>query len=326
MLGAQAIATVPGRGYRFALTLDADDTGAPARSATAPPADAVPNDQDIRFARSAGGVQIAYAASGAGLPLVRAPHWMTHLEWDWRSGGFGPLIQALSRQFRLVRFDGRACGLSDRDVAPASLDEAVADLEAVVEVADLERFALLGMSGGAAIAVRYAARHPERVTHLLSIGGFVRGVLRRGAHAVSTESLDALARLIEDGWGQDNAAFRQIFASLLWPGATQDQVRSFNELQRVACSPATAAGLLRKVAEFDASADLAHVQCPTLVMHSLRDSRVPFEEGRLIASSIPNARLEPLDSPNHTPLLGEPAFQRTTHLIEAFLRDAQRHN
>lgn len=169
------------------------------------------------------------------------------------------------------------------------------------------------------VAIRYAARHPERVSHLLLIGAAARGGRRRGDRSIPQPDFDAMLRLMEFGWGQDNDAYRQISTSLLWPGASTEQMRSFNHLQRVSCEPRTAAAQMRAVAEFDATDDLPRVRCPTLVLHSPHDARVPFEEGRLIASSIPGARFEPFDSPNHTPLRGEPAFEQVGRLTEEFL-------
>src|SRR5262249_33898775 len=195
-------------------------------------------------------------------------------------------------RFRFVRYDGRSYGLSDRNVAPGTLDEAVSDLEAVVDAAGLQRFALYGASGGAAIAIRYAARHPDRVSHLVLLGGFARGALRRAERSISPETFRAMEHLIKAGWGQDNPAFRQLICARLLPGATAEQMKSFNHLQRISCSPRAAAEMLRRVAEFDASEDLTRVRCPTLVLHNPHDPRAPFEEGRLIASSIESARLE----------------------------------
>jgi pimeloyl-ACP methyl ester carboxylesterase/DNA-binding winged helix-turn-helix (wHTH) protein len=277
--------------------------------------------QDIRFATTADGVRIAYATSGNGPPLVRAAHWMTHLDWDWRSATFGPRIQAFARHFRLVRYDGRGCGLSDRDAPPGTLDDAVADLEAVVAAAGLERFALLGASGGSPIAIRFAVRHPQRVSHLVLLGAFARGALRRGKHSIPSENWDAMMRLLEDGWGKDNPAFRQLITTMMWPGADAQQMASFNELQRISCSPKAAVNLVRAVANYDVTGELHGVQCPTLVVHSPLDSCVHFQEGRLLASTIKGARLETFDSPNHTPLLAEPAFEHVQGLIRAFVLD-----
>jgi pimeloyl-ACP methyl ester carboxylesterase len=244
---------------------------------------------------------------------------MTHLDWDWRSLVYGPWIEGLSRRFRLVRYDGRNWGLSDRDAAPATLQRATCDLEAVADAAGLARFALFSVSGGAPVAIRYAARHPERVSHLVLVGGFARGGLRRGAASISAQHVQAYCRLVEEGWAQDNAAFRQIMTSQMYPGASADEMRSFNDMQRVACTPQAAANIRRLIADYDAAECLSHVRCPTLVLHNPRDAMVPFEEGRLVASSIAGARLVTFESQNHVPLCGEPAFAQMNRLIDEFV-------
>ncbi len=304
------VQTVPKRGYRLV---------ADSAPSTAAPAAALGFEQEIGFATSEDGAHIAYAASGAGPMLLRAPHWMTHLEWDWRSLVYGPWIEGLSRRFRFVRYDGRNWGLSDRGVAPATLQVAASDMTAVADAAGLHRFALLGVSGGGAIAIRYAALHPERVSHLVLVGGFARGSLHRGAASITAQHLDAWSRLVEEGWAQDNAAFRQIMTSQMYPGASADEMHSFNAMQRVSCTPHEAASIRRVIADFDATVHLRQVRCPTLVLHNPHDAMVPFEEGRLIASSIAGARLVPFESQNHVPLCGEPAFPQMNRLIDEFV-------
>jgi DNA-binding winged helix-turn-helix (wHTH) protein/pimeloyl-ACP methyl ester carboxylesterase len=215
------IQTLPKRGYR--LVPSGEVPQAPAAAPLSPVFQ-----QDIRFATTVDGARIAYATSGSGPPLVRAVHWMSHIDLDWQNAVHGPWIQGLSQRYRHVRYDARGCGLSDRGAGPKNLDDEVRDLEAVVDAAGLERFALYARSQGGAIAVRYAARHPERVSHLVTIGGFVRGSLRRGELSPSAENQAAFWKLIEDGWGQDNAAFRQIMTSLIFPGANAEQMHAFN--------------------------------------------------------------------------------------------------
>jgi pimeloyl-ACP methyl ester carboxylesterase len=300
------VQTVPKRGYR----LVAD---------SAPSAPAHGFEQTIGFATSDDGARIAYAASGAGPVLLRAPHWMTHIEWDWRSLVYGPWIEGLSQCFRYVRYDCRNWGLSDRGVAPATLPLAASDMAAVANAAGLRRFALLGISGGGAIAIRYAALHPERVTHLVLVGGYARGGLHRGAASITVQHLDAFCRLVEEGWAQDNAAFRQIMTSQMYPGASAEEMRSFNDMQRVSCTPHEAASIRRVFADVDATAHLREVRCPTLVLHNPRDAMVPFEEGRLVASGIAGAQLVPFESQNHVPLCGEPAFALMNRLIDEFV-------
>lgn len=305
------VRTEPRRGYRL--------VSAPPAHGTAPGVpDEASFEQEIRFATAPDGVRIAYALSGNGPPLLRAPHWMTHLDWDWRGDALGPRLRALSLHSRLLRYDERGQGLSDREVEPATLDGCVGDMESVVDAAGWQRFGLFAASGGSPIAIRYAARHPERVTRLLLLGSYARGARVRG---VSPEHLDAFARLLRDGWGEDNPAFRQMMTTQIWPAANAQQMQSFGHLQRVTCSAENAAKLVRSRTEFDASRDLPLIRCPTLVLHSPRDAAVPFEEGRMIAATVANARFEPFDSPNHTPLAGEPAFEHVLRLIEDFLRE-----
>src|SRR5215208_1049769 len=175
--------------------------------------------QQIRFATTADGVKIAFAESGRGLPLVRAGHWMTHLEWDWQTPVWGPWLESLSARHHLYRYDSRGCGLSDRDIGAVTLDDLVADLEAVVDAAALDRFALFGASQGGAISITYAARHPERVSHLVLLDSLARGRLVRNPSPAQREMLDAMSRLVLVGWGQDNAAFRQMFTTQFFPNA-----------------------------------------------------------------------------------------------------------
>lgn len=303
------------RGYR--LVVDVAASPVAPRSASS---DAFR--QEVQFALSANGIRIAYATSGNGPPVVRAPHWMTHLDWDLRSAVSGPFIRRASLRNRLVRYDGRGCGLSDRSVLPGSLDDEVRDLEAVVDAAGLQQFSLFGRSAGGVIAVRYAAKHPDRVRKLVILGGFARSPMRRGDQSWSVDRVEAFAKVLEEGWGDANSAVRQIWTTWLFPGATPEQQDAFNEMQRFACSPQTAAAIHRRVSEHDASSDLPHVRCPTLVLHNPDDALVPFEEGRLIAATIAGARLETFASRNHSPLPGEPAFEQVMQLLDEFLLES----
>ena len=282
--------------------------------------------QEIRFTHSADGTRLAYGVHGDGFPFVRAAHWLTNIELDWQTPIWRPWFDALGARYRFHRYDSRGCGLSDRAATESSLDVLVADLEAVVDAAKLDRFALLGISQGGAVSIAYAARHPERVRNLVLLGAFARGPLRRNPTPDELDSFNAQLKLIEVGWGQDNPAFLQLFTNLLLPNATREQVLSFNDLQRMSCSPAQAARIVSSFSDIDASACLPQVACPTLVIHPRGDMCAPFSEGIAIASSIPGARLVPLETISHVPMPGEPSFDRVIEEIEAFLprtRDGQ---
>jgi pimeloyl-ACP methyl ester carboxylesterase len=275
--------------------------------------------QTIRFCTSADGVRIAYATVGRGPPLVKAANWLNHLEFDWDSPVWRHWLRELGRDHTLVRYDERGCGLSDWSADEMSVDAWVRDLEAVVDALELERFPLLGISQGAPIAIAYAVRHPERVSHLVLHGGYLRGRLHRGLSPKDMDERELMIRMVRVGWGQDHPAFRQVFTTLFIPDADREQITWFNELQRVSATPENAARMLEAFDRVDVR-PLAHrVRTPTLVLHAKDDLRVPFAEGRLIATSVPGARFVPLESRNHLLLEGEPAWSRFLEAVRDFL-------
>ena len=278
--------------------------------------------QQIRFCTTEDGVRIAYAATGRGPVLVKTPNWLNHLELDPASPVWHAFMERLARRHTLVRYDGRGCGLSDRQVPQVGMETHMRDLDAVVAAAGLERFVLYGASQGAAIAVEYAARHPHRVSHLVLYGGFLQGARRRARSPQEVEEAQTMLKLVELGWARENSAFRQVFATQFIPDGSQDQLKAFDELQRSTVSAQAAAALLCASHEVDLTESAARVRCPTLVLHSRGDARIPFEQGRLLASAIPGAQFVPLDSRNHILLDHQPAFARCFAEIEAFL---QRH-
>jgi pimeloyl-ACP methyl ester carboxylesterase/DNA-binding winged helix-turn-helix (wHTH) protein len=275
--------------------------------------------QDIHFCTAPDGVRIAYAEVGDGPPLVKTANWLSHLEYDWQSPVWKHLLHALAANHRLVRYDARGNGLSDWEVDDISFDAFVRDLESVVEATGLRRFALMGISQGCAVSVAYAVRHPERVSHLVLYGGFVRGRRKRGS-VVGTEQSDAFLTLMRHGWGQENPAFRQMFTSLFIPGGTSEQMQWFNDLQRITASPQNAVRIRHAVDEIDVSNLLAQVKVPTLVLHCRNDAAQPFEEGRQLAAAIPGARFVALEGSNHVILESDPAWPRFIEEISNFLQ------
>ena len=264
-------------------------------------------------------MQLAYAVSGSGSPLVKVANFLTHLEFDWRSPVVQPWLLELGRQRTLLRYDPRGCGLSDRDVADLSLETWVADLEAVVDAAGLERFPLFAHSQGGAIGIAYAARHPERVTHLVLLGGWARSVMKRDLTPAQIEEMRMLVKLAGIGWGRENPAYRQVFTSLLIPDSAPAQAASFNELERMCTSPGCAARIFSSVGKLDVMDLAPQVKCPTLVLHARGDASVPFEEGRLIAGLIPNSRFVVLEGRNHFLLSHEAAWKQFFDEFRGFL-------
>jgi class 3 adenylate cyclase/pimeloyl-ACP methyl ester carboxylesterase len=280
---------------------------------------AAPHRQEIHFCQARDGVQLAYSRIGQGPAIVKTGNWMTHLEFDLESPIWRHLYRELSRDHTVYRYDARGNGLSDREIADISFENFVDDLEAVVDAANIERFALLGISQGCSVSIAYAARHPERVSHLVLYGGFAVGWRKRPRTEAEKEAGEAMLTLMRLGWGQENAAFRQLFTSQFIPGGTKEQADWFNELQRISCSPADAVRFLAANGDIDVTSLLAQVKAPTLVMHARHDARVPFEGGRRMAAGIPGARFVPLEGRNHMILESEPAFPRFLDELRTFL-------
>jgi pimeloyl-ACP methyl ester carboxylesterase/DNA-binding CsgD family transcriptional regulator len=276
--------------------------------------------QSIHFATSFDGARIAWAVAGRGPALVRAPTWLSHIEHDWQSPVSRHWIAEFTRDHRLLRIDPRGVGMSEWDVAELSFDAMVRDVEAAVDAAGLERFAMVGNSGGAAVAIAYAARHPDRVSRLFLWGSYCRGALRRGTPtAAQLDHAQMLRKLAEMGWGSDEPTFRQVFASLLVPGATKEQWTQFTDRMRLCCSGRNAARFLAMMEQIDVQAEARQVRCPTLVLHSRHETRNPYEEGKLTAALIPGAEFVPLDSRNHILLPDERAWQQLVAEFRRFL-------
>lgn len=280
----------------------------------------LPSAQKIRFCSTADGVSIAYAVGGAGRAFLKTPNWLNHLELDVKSLVWRAWIARMSQRYKLVRYDARGCGLSDREAPLGSFATNQTDLEAVVDAAGLSNFVLFGASQGAAIAIEYAARHPDRVSHLIIYGGYLRGVLKRDPSPKVVEEAQTMLKLVELGWGRENSAFRQVFASQFIPDSTLEQLRAFDEIQRRTIEPEAATRLLASFYDIDVSALAADVLCPTLVLHAREDARIPFEQGRHVASAIRGAEFVSLESRNHILLNHQPAWSHFFDEVDGFLR------
>ena len=303
---------------RAALTVPSD-----LRSTLAsPPTEAAPSlelaRQKIRFCTAADGVQIAYACVGEGPPLVKAANWLNHLELDWHAPIWAPLFQELARDHCFIRYDGRGNGLSQDGAADINFEAFVRDLETVVDAAGIDRFPLLGLSQGCAVAIEYAARYPERVSHLILWGGYAAG-WRVDADAALIAEREAIITLVRAGWGRDDAVYRQMFSADFLPGATSDELTWFNGFQGQTVSAANAARFLEVFADIDVRHRLPHLDVPTLVMHARGDRRIPVSVGSQLASQIPGAEFVSFASDNHLLLGREPASQLFVAHIRRFL-------
>lgn len=308
---AQAlIRTIARKGVRFV----GDVTEMPETTAAPPPERP---SQDIRFCRTSDGVTLPVASVGSGPVLLKTSNWLNHLEHDWVSPVFAPLFARLASRFRLLRYDGRGNGLADREVADVSADAFVRDLETVAATIPEPRFALLGLSQGCATAIAYAVSHPERVSHLVLYGGYAQGRNRRGDPG-DREKAQAMLAMMRQGWGEEGSAFMRAFSSIYLPNGSPEQIKWFADMQRIAATGEMAARLRNACDDIDVTHLLPQVTVPTLVIHARHDNVASFEQGRLMASAIPGARFVTLDSENHVPLHGEPAWETFVSAIETF--------
>ncbi len=277
--------------------------------------------QSIRFCTTADGVKLAYATSGNGTPLAMSATWLTHLEHQWQSLAWQPWLEAFSRGHQLLRYDPRGCGLSDRNTDKLSFENWVRDFESVIDAASLPRFDVLATCWGGPVAIEYAARHPERVSRLILYGTYALGRLRWNDRPKEVDKARILIDLTRLGWGKENHAFLQVWASAFQPGGTLAHLRSWCDQQSAATSAETAVRLLQIGWNVDVREAARKIKCPTLILHPARDAVVPIDQGRLLASLISDSRFVSIDTENHMPLADEPAWPRIVAEAQAFLAE-----
>jgi DNA-binding winged helix-turn-helix (wHTH) protein/pimeloyl-ACP methyl ester carboxylesterase len=316
--GRSYIETVPRVGYRFIASVSEAQASKTPTTDTAAPSQ---GRQEIRFCRTTDKVRLAYSTVGTGFPLVKVAECFNHLDFEWESPIWRHWVKDFACDRSIVRYDGRGNGLSEWEVEDISLESWVHDLESVVDAAGLSKFALMGHSQGGAIAIAYAARHPERVSHLVLCGAYSRGAQHR-ERPEAVEVRRALETLVQLNWGKTNPSFFQLVTNLYIPdNATPDEQHWFKELQIISVSPANLVRYMRACDEINVRPLLASLKTPTIVFHSDRDRVAPAEEGRILAAEIPGAKFVPLSSGNHILLADEPAWKIFRDELAAFLED-----
>lgn len=271
--------------------------------------------QQVRFCRATDGVRLAWARHGSGPPLVIAACWLSHLQHDWQSPVWRHFLDGLGRIATVYRYDERGFGLSDWDVDDFSLERRLADLETLVEATGLERFALLGMSGPAPVALAYAAKHPDRVTHLVTYGASGGGAL--GGDEEDENA--AFVAMIRAGWARPDHLFRRVFTTSFIPGATEVQMCWMDELMRTSTSTENAIASREARRVTDVTELLPRIQAPTLVLTARGDRALGQDWGPRMAALIPDSRLVILESSNHILLADEPAWPMFMSEVSAFL-------
>ncbi len=275
----------------------------------------------VSFTTSFDATRIAFAIAGDGPPLVKVANYMGHVEYDWDSPVWAHWLEELTRSHTLIYYDERGSGLSDWNAEDVSFEAWVRDLEAVVDATGLQRFSLFAMSQAGAVAVAYAARHPDKVTRLIVHGAYARGWLKRDLTEEQIEEEKLMISLMRVGWGRENPAFRQVFAMQLFPDATTEHIRALEEQMRLSVSPKNAVRLESEMHRIDVRDLAAQIKVPTLILHSREDEAVPFEEGRLLASLIPRAQFVALESKNHLLIENEAAWPKFVAAVRGFLSE-----
>ena len=274
--------------------------------------------QTIRYTKAADGTRIAYAAMGDGRSVMKAANWLTHLDAELEIPEWSGFTIELARRYRLYRYDERGNGLSDWNVEDLSFDAFVSDLECVVDALDLERFPLIGISQGASVSIEFAARHPEKVSGLVLIGGYPTG-WRFHEDPDMRAKREAEMTLVRHGWGDNSPAYRQIFSHSFFPEADSETLDRFNDFQRQTTSAQNAARFIDTFGDIDVRDRLSQIDVPTLVLHSRDDQRIAASVGAGLAASMPNAELHTLPSCSHLPHPGEAAFDIMINEVESFV-------
>ncbi|MFC9060896.1 alpha/beta fold hydrolase [Streptomyces sp. NPDC057074] len=314
----QSIRTTSPRHHRFVARV----TSVPEAPATTPAASVGPADHEvIRFCRSADGTRIAYALTGEGPPLVKTANWLTHLDLDRTTPMFAHWFDGLTRGRQLVRYDERGCGLSEWSVPGFALDDLVTDLHCVVDAAGLDRFPLLGVSQGSAVAVAYAARHPERVSRLILTSAYARGQQIRAGSDRERDAAEVDLNLARAGWRSQGSSFLRYFASQFLGDATPAEWDAFAAYQRQTTSVANGLRFLEEFTRIDVSRTAGQVTCPTLIIHARADPRAPVAQALELATLIPDSRLVLLDSRNHLFTADDPAWPAFLTHLDSFLAE-----
>ena len=265
-----------------------------------------------RYAKS-GEVHVAYQVFGEGPDLVVAPGFVSNIENYWDEPRLARWLNKLGGFCRVVLFDKRGTGLSDRVAHLPYMDERMDDLRAVMDAVGIERASLFGISEGGSLAALFAASHPERTNSLILYGAFARF-----RHWIATdEAFDALMKYMDERWGTGESL--PAFAPSKADDAALQQW--WGKFERLGASPSAAMALVRMNREIDISGILHSITVPTLVIHVTDEILVSVEGGRELAAGIPGARLVEIPGTDH--LLFLDAGDRILAEMEEFLTGSQ---
>jgi class 3 adenylate cyclase len=267
----------------------------------------------IQYAKTTDGVSIAFFTLGEGMPLVSAPHvGVNHIQLEWQWPEYRAFLERLAQKARLVGYDLRGFGLSDRGVTDFSLDARVADLEAVADRLQLDRFVLFGNNDSGPVTIAYATRHPERVSHLVLWCAWARYW-----DVFSASQYDAIRSLVDRNWELYTETVAH--ASAGW--SESEAASRIASLLRQCVAPEVYRAAAQATSEFDVTALLPHVRSPTLVFHRREYPLVGVDIATGLASRIPDARLVLLEGASAIPFLGDTGA--LSRAIDEFLSEGE---
>jgi class 3 adenylate cyclase len=266
------------------------------------------------YAKS-GDVSIAYQVTGSGpFDLVYVPGFVSNLDGQLENPGWSHFFSRLSNFSRLIRFDKRGTGLSDRVAGIANLEDRMDDVRAVMDAVGSERAALFGISEGGPMSLLFAATYPERVSALVLYASFARHPTLADKNFLQ-QQIDSIDRL----WGSGEF-LKRYFA----PNDVAIDLALLARFERQAASPSAVAAILRMNSEIDARPILPMVHAPTLVLHRLDDTRVAIDAGRYIANHVPGAKMVTLSGQNHLFVYEPEIIDRIAGEVEEFLTGSRR--
>jgi class 3 adenylate cyclase len=267
----------------------------------------------IQYAQTKDGVSIAYWTMGEGMPVVVMPNIpFGHIQYEWQIPEYREWYQRLAQTRRLIRYDSRGQGLSDRDVTEYSIDTWLLDLEAAVDHLGLESFALFAPLHSGPVAIVYAARHPQRVSHLLLWFCYARS-----SDYLQSPQLQTLRSLINQDW----ELYTETVAHAVLGWSEGEAARRFAAMMRDSVTPEAAQAVFGATVEFDVAALLPQLKCPTLVLHRRQYPVMSVNVARHLASHIPNARLAMLEGTSAGAFLGD--TESVLSAIDEFLSEGE---
>jgi class 3 adenylate cyclase len=264
----------------------------------------------IQYAQTKDGVSIAFWTLGKGMPLVYMPHTFGHIQMEWQFPEIRGWYERLAEKRKLVRYDVRGMGLSDGDIG-APRDALLLDINAVVDRVGLQRFALMSVASHGPVAIAYAARHPERVSHLILWGAFARP-----SDWSQSSVVQAVRALMDKDW----TFYTETAAHALLGWSAGEPARRYAALIRESVTQDDVKRSIAAASKFDVTNLLSQVMSPTLVLHR-RQIPIPVEIARGLASRIPDARLVLLEGESPAPYLGD--MESVVTAIDEFLAEGE---